>query len=133
MSTNLADYPEPEIDSVSKFYRQSELNTMLAEQVDELSIEVTNLQAKLSRLESQHATALNQAKKSHSDTFTSFKADVIVTLKALELMAIASQRHGGIALNHHVRDMRLAHLQGVIQNAIEDFSDRKLTTYDDDF
>ncbi len=95
--------------------------------------EIRDLHAKLANLEAQHAKALSQTKKSHSDTFTSFKCDVIVALKALELVAIASQRHGEIALNHHVRDMRLEHLQGIITNAISDFSDRNLTTYNDDF
>lgn len=91
------------------------------------------LSAQIKQLETNHAKALNQVKESNTNTFTCFKADVIVLLKALELVAIASQRHGEIALNHHVRDMRLEHLQGIIGNAIEDFSDRTLSTYDDDF
>jgi small-conductance mechanosensitive channel len=76
---------------------------------------------------------LHQNKTSSANTFICFKADVLVLLKALELVAIASQRHGEIALNHHVRDMRLEHLQGIITNAIKDFSDRTLSSYDDDF
>lgn len=94
---------------------------------------IKQLEAKLSQLEALHAKALSQALESHTQTFTCFKADVLVLLKALELVAIASQRQGKIALNHHVRDMRLAHLQGIITNAIGDFSDRTLSTYDDDF
>lgn len=91
------------------------------------------LQAVIKTQESQHAKALQQAKDSHQATFNRFKGDVIVCLKALELCAIASQRHGEIALNHHVRDMRLEHLQGIVLNAIKDFSDRRFVHYNDDF
>lgn len=110
-----------------------ERESQLIESNREYRSEIKQLEAKLSKLEALHAKALNQATQSHTNTFTCFKADVIVLLKALELVAIASQRHGEIALNHHVRDMRLEHLQGIIGNAIEDFSDRTLSTYDDDF
>ncbi len=72
-------------------------------------------------------------KESLEEKFLSLKSDVIVTLKALELCAIASQRNGKIELNHHVRDMRLAHLQSIIKNSLEDFGDRNLTSYEDDF
>ena len=75
----------------------------------------------------------NNYKKSSEQNFESLKSDVIVVLKALELCAIASQRDGDIALNHHVRDMRLAHLQSIIKNSLEDFGDRNLTSYDNDF
>ncbi len=115
---------EPEINLLSSSVEYSSI---------EYRSQIKQLEAKLSQLESLHAKALNQAKESHTQTFTCLKSDVIVLLKALELVAIASQRHGEIALNHHVRDMRLEHLQGIITNAIKDFSDRTLSTYDDDF
>ncbi|OIP78244.1 MAG: hypothetical protein AUK48_02100 [Oscillatoriales cyanobacterium CG2_30_44_21] len=99
--------------------------------VNEYRQKLRDLQIQLKLTESLHAKALQQAKKTHQDAFTCFKADVIVTFKALELVAIASQRHGEIDLNHHVRDMRLEHLQGIITNAIKDFNDRTLSTYDD--
>ncbi len=99
----------------------------------EYRVHIRKLEKSLSDTEVLHAKALAQIRKSYEDTFKCFKADVIVTLKALELCAIASQRHGEIALNHHVRDMRLEHLQAIITNAITDFSDRKLTSYEDDF
>lgn len=92
-----------------------------------------SLEDKIKTLEAQHAKALQQARASHESTFKAFKVDVLVTLKALELVAIASQRHGEIALNHHVRDVRLEHLQSIIKNAINDFSDRALYSYNDDF
>lgn len=95
--------------------------------------EVRDLRAILANQDQQHAKALNQSQTSNRNTFNCFKADVVVTLKALDLIAIASKRQGQIALNHHVRDMRLEHLQAIIQNAIEDFGDRVLTTYTDDF
>lgn len=99
----------------------------------ELEMQNLFLNAQIKQLEANHAKALKQAKESHTNTFTCFKADVIVLLNALELVAIASKRHGDISLNHFVRDMRLAHLQSIITNAIKDFSDRTLSTYDDDF
>lgn len=94
---------------------------------------ITELEEKVKQLEAQHAIALKQAKTTHINTFNQFKADVIVCLKALELVAIASQRHGEIALNHRERDQRLEHLQSIIKNAFLDFGDRSLSTYDDDF
>lgn len=95
--------------------------------------QIKELETKLSHLEAQHAKALKQTKDSDINAFNCFKADVIVCLKAIELAAIASQRHGEIALNHHVRDMRLEHLQGIIKNQLADFSDRRLVHYEDDF
>lgn len=115
---------EPEINLLSSSVEYSSI---------EYRSQIKQLEAKLSKLEALHSKALNQAKESHTNTFTTFKADVLVTLTALKLVAIASQRHGEIALNHHVRDMRLEHLQSIITNAIKDFSDRTLSTYDDDF
>lgn len=96
-------------------------------------IRLGELEEQIKTLEAQHAKALKQAKQSDITAFNCFKADVIVLLKAIELVAIASQRHGEIALNHHVRDMRLEHLQGIIGNAINDFGDRSLVHYEDDF
>ncbi|PZU92563.1 MAG: hypothetical protein DCE90_17940 [Pseudanabaena sp.] len=95
--------------------------------------EIKFLEEKIKTLEAQHAKALQQTKAKDINVFNCFKADVIVCLKAIELAAIASQRHGKIALNHHERDMRLKHLQGIVQNAIEDISDRRLVHYEDDF
>jgi hypothetical protein len=97
-------------------------------------VRLGELEEKFKALEAQHAKALQQARDSHEATFKAFKTDVLVTLKALELVAIASQRNGQISLNHHVRDMRLQHLQSIITNAISDFCDRALSPYyTDDF
>ena len=94
---------------------------------------INELEEKLKTIEKQHAIALKQLSASHINSFTQFKADVIVCLKALELIAIASQRHGDIALCHAVRDERLSHLKSIIKNALLDFGDRRINTYDDDF
>ena len=101
--------------------------------VSEYRQQIRALESKIATLESLHAKALKQAQDSHTTTFNCFKTDVLVTLKALELVAIASQRNGKISLNHHVRDMRLQHLQSIITNAISDFCDRRLSVYTDDF
>lgn len=95
---------------------------------------INELEEKIKTLEKQHATALKQVKDSYRNHFTCFKADVIVHLKALELVAIASQRHGDIALNHPERDQRMEHLQTIIKNSLIDFGDRRISCdYDDDF
>lgn len=94
---------------------------------------INELEEKVKQLEAQHAIALRQAQVAHINGFNQFKADVIVSLKALELVAIASQRHGDIALNHRERDQRMEHLQTIIKNALLDFGDRSLSIYDDDF
>lgn len=91
------------------------------------------LEQKIKALEAQHAIALKQAQASHINTFNQFKADVIVSLKALELVAIASQRQGDIALTHRERDQRMEHLQTIIKNTLIDFGDRSLNIYADDF
>ena len=95
--------------------------------------EVLFLTAANKQLEINHAKALKQIRATHEGQFNQFKADVLIALKATELCAIASQRHGEIALNHRVRDQRLEHLQSIIANAFKDFSDRSLSSYSDDF
>ena len=107
-------------------------NEALVQTLDNLQ-KINELENQIQSLEKQHATALKQLSTSHINSFNQFKADVIVCLKALELVAIASQRHGDIALNHRERDQRLEHLQTVIKNALLDFGDRRIHSYDDDF
>lgn len=111
------------------FEEQQKINDVLVIENRNLA----NSEEENSRLICKLSRELHQTKTSSANTFTCFKADVLVLLKALELVAIASQRHGQISLNHHVRDMRLEHLQGIVTNAIKDFSDRTLSTYDHDF
>ena len=107
-------------------------NEALMQTLDNLQ-KINELEEKIKTLEKQHAKALQQAQATHINAFNQFKADVIVTLKALELVAIASQRHGKIELSHAIRDERLKHLQSIIKNALLDFGDRSLSIYDDDF
>lgn len=107
-------------------------NAALQQTLDNLQ-KINELEQQIKSLDAQHAKALKQVKESYSNTFNCFKADVLVCLKALELCAIASQRHGSIAMNHWQRDQRLEYLQTIIVNALIDFGDRKLYTYDDDF
>lgn len=119
------------------YHRQLDLNEKLRSENNTLVTQNLELakqsQEKINQLEAQHAKALQQAQAAHIDAFNQFKVDVIVTLKALELVAIASHRHGQIELSHKVRDSRMSHLKSIIKNALLDFGDRKLNTYDDDF
>ncbi|WP_156341509.1 hypothetical protein, partial [Pseudanabaena sp. 'Roaring Creek'] len=62
--------------------------------------QIRALEAQVKQLEAQHAIALKQAQTTHINAFNQFKDDVIVCLKALELVAIASHRHGQIELSH---------------------------------
>jgi len=108
-------------------------NEALAQTLDNLQ-KINELEKQIKDLEKQHALALKQVKDSYSNDFTRFKADVLICLKALELVAIASQRHGDIALNHRERDQRMEHLQTIIKNSLIDFGDRRISYgYDDDF
>lgn len=108
-------------------------NEALMQTLDNLQ-KINELEEKIKKLEAQHAIALKQVRDSYSNSFNCFKADVLVCLKALELVAIASQRHGQIELSHKVRDARMSHLKSIIKNALLDFGDRRISYgYDDDF
>ncbi|WP_055076872.1 hypothetical protein [Pseudanabaena sp. 'Roaring Creek'] len=108
-------------------------NEALEQPLDNLK-RINELEEQVKQLEAQHAIALKQAQTTHINAFNQFKDDVIVCLKALELVAIASHRHGQIELSHKVRDFRMSHLKSIIKNALLDFGDRRISYgYDDDF
>lgn len=65
--------------------------------------------------------------------FTCFKADAVTSLKAIDLCILATLPTENQFLTHRARNFRMRHIHQIILNEVASFSDRKLTTYEDDF
>jgi hypothetical protein len=95
----------------------------------ELMIEAANNhRAAQSRVDS-----LTRDKKQLQDKFTSFKADAITSLKAIDLCILASLCTDNQWLTHKARNFRMRHVHQIICNEVASLGDRKLSSYEDDF
>ncbi len=72
-------------------------------------------------------------KKSSQQEFRCLKAELITSLRAINLCLLASINTEKQQLTHRARNFRMRHVNQIISNEIDRFCDRKLTSYEDDF
>lgn len=72
-------------------------------------------------------------KKSSEQEFRCLKAEIITSLRAINLCLLASINTERQQLTHRARNFRMRHVNQIISNEIDRFCDRKLTSYEDDF
>lgn len=72
-------------------------------------------------------------KKSSEQEFRCLKAEIITSLRAIDLCLLASLCTRNQWLTHKARNFRMRHVHQIISNEIDRFGDRKLTNYEDDF
>ena len=107
--------------------------------VEILQETINNLMTENSQLAQKAIEDKNTIRKLTSDIkelqnkFTCFKADAITSLKAIDLCILATLPTENQFLTHRARNFRMRHIHQIIINEVASFSDRKLTTYEDDF
>ena len=100
---------------------------------------ITDLMAQNSQLAQQAIEDKKLIRKLTSDIkelqtkFTCFKADAVTSLKAIDLCILATLPTENQFLTHRSRNFRMRHIHQIIINEVASFSDRKLTSYEDDF
>ncbi|MCX5934382.1 MAG: hypothetical protein NTU99_06275 [Pseudanabaena sp. LacPavin_0818_WC45_MAG_42_6] len=100
---------------------------------------ITDLMAQNSQLAQQAIEDKKLIRKLTSDIkelqtkFTCFKADAVTSLKAIDLCILATLPTENQFLTHRARNFRMRHIHQIIINEVASFSDRKLTSYEDDF
>jgi predicted MarR family transcription regulator len=72
-------------------------------------------------------------KKSSQQEFSCLKAEIITSLRAINLCLLASINTEKQQLTHRARNFRMSHVNQIISNEIDRFCDCKLTSYEDDF
>lgn len=72
-------------------------------------------------------------KKAAEREHRSLKAEIITSLRAINLCLLASITTTNQGLTHRQRNFRIQHVNQIISNEIDRFADRKLIAYEDDF
>lgn len=120
---------KPEIDWEAQYERQLRINEIL--------ITENHL------LKQQSIASENAVRKHHSDyaaykessqkKFRILKAEIITSLRAINLCLLASLNTQKQQLTHRARNFRMRHINQIISNEIDRFGDRQLVSYEDDF
>jgi hypothetical protein len=84
---------------------------------------------KTRRLQSDYDSYKKHADQEHR----SLKAEIITSLRAINLCLLASITTQKQPLTHRQRNFRAQHVNRIISNEIDRFADRKLIAYEDDF
>jgi hypothetical protein len=95
-------------------------------------------QAKTMMSEAANSLRITQSdyanyKKSSEQEFRCLKAEIITSLRAIDLCILASLCTDKQFLTHRARNFRMRHVHQIITNEVDRFGDRKLTSYEDDF
>ncbi len=117
------------VDWERQYERQLKINEILIAENNTLLKKNADSENSLSRLQADYTNY----KKSSEQQFRCLKAEIITSLRAIELCLIASLRTDDNFLTHRARNFRMRHVHQIIRNEVDRFGDRKLTTYDDDF
>lgn len=78
-------------------------------------------------------TDYSNYKTSSRQKFSCLKAEIVTSLRAINLCLLASINTEKQQLTHRARNFRMKHVNQIISNEIDRFCDRKLTSYEDDF
>ena len=142
---------EPEmitaIDWEAQYGRQLSINTVLASENMHLRTQSAEKQGRIDELEAtckvhnqNFEMYLNKEKHSFEDykkhsqqEFRCLKAEIITSLRAINLCLLASISTEKQSLTHRARNFRMRHINQIISNEIDRFGDRQLTSYEDDF
>ena len=116
-----------EINWEEQYEQQLALNQMLIAENQTL-INKSESKLELDRLQRDY----NNYKKSSEQEFRCLKAEIITSLRAINLCLLASITTEKQPLTHRQRNFRMQHVNQIISNEVDRFSDRKLTTYEDD-
>ncbi len=145
---------EPEmitaIDWEAQYERELRLKEILGSENMYLRMQLAEKQARTEELEEtckvhiqnfeMYRTHLNKEKQAFGDykkyseqEFRILKAEIITSLRAINLCLIASVSTEKQALTHRARNFRMRHVGQIIANEISRFGDRQLISYEDDF
>lgn len=119
----------PETNLQEKFTQQQErINALIAEnsKLVTSSIDEGNT---LRRLQSDY----DSYKKNAEQELRCIKAEIITSLRAINLCLVATITTEKQPLTHRQRNFRMRHVNQIISNEIDRFSDRKIPSYEDDF
>ena len=116
----------------AQYERQLTINETLIRESVELKRHLANLQGDYDRLETSLQRTHANYKKSSEQEFRCLKAEIITSLRAINLCLLASITTEKQPLTHRQRNFRMQHVNQIISNEVDRFSDRKLTTYEDD-
>jgi hypothetical protein len=106
----------------AQYERQLTINETLTRETVELKRQLANLQR-------THA----DYKKSSEQEFRCLKAEIITSLRAIDLCILASLCTEKQHLTHRQRNFRMRHVHQIIGNEVDRFGDRRLTNYEDDY
>lgn len=117
----------------AQYERQLSINETLIREAVELKKHLANLQGDYDSLKASLQRTHADYKKSSEQEFRCLKAEIITSLRAIDLCILASLCTEKQWLTHKARNFRMKHVHQIISNEIDRFGDRKLTNYEDDF
>jgi hypothetical protein len=120
---------KPDTNWQEQYARQLKINEILIAENHSIAKQSIDLGNTLRRLQSDYAAY----KKSSEQEHRCLKAEIITSLRAINLCLIASLNTEKQQLTHRARNFRMRHVNQIISNEIDRFCDRKLTSYEDDF
>lgn len=128
-----------EINWEEQYERQLTINQILIAEnqalinKSESKLELDRLQRDCDKFKANLQATYDEYKKSAEQEFRCLKAEIITSLRAIDLCLLASLCTGQQWLTHKARNFRMKHVHQIISNEIDRFGDRKLTSYEDDF
>lgn len=117
----------------AQYERQLSINETLIRESVELKKQLANLQGDYDSLKTSLQRTHADYKKSSEQEFRCLKAEIITSLRAIDLCLLASLCTENQWLTHKARNFRMRHVHQIISNEIDRFGDRKIPNYEDDF
>lgn len=128
-----------EINWEEQYEQQLALNQMLIAEnqalinKSESKLELDRLQRDCDKFKASLQATYDNYKKSSEQEFRCLKAEIITSLRAIDLCLLASLCTENQWLTHKARNFRMKHVHQIISNEIDRFGDRKIPNYEDDF
>lgn len=133
MSETTSQDEDTVINWEAQYERQLSINETLIRESVELKKKLANMMGDYDSLKASLQRTHADYKKSSEQEFRCLKAEIITSLRAIDLCLLASLCTENQWLTHKARNFRMKHVHQIISNEIDRFGDRRLTNYEDDF